>query len=354
MKKIFSFYGLVISLCSGVSHAVVKPDETVILLPTSGYINADNQWVIPVHGWIFEYEYDSLWRKASVNALLSSLQLGDVALDNELFKNRAWMFLVDNERWKKIAVTVNGKTFQCNRSKANGHFTGEAKLEAAGALQLQKPAWISYEVVLKSEDQRRFSGETQLLPPQGVSVVSDIDDTIKDSQVSDKKELLKNTFLKEFRAVQGMAGLYQQWQQQGAAFHYLSASPWQLYPSLAEFIRDYEFPRGDFHLRQFRIKDSSFYELFASPFEYKIQTIEGILHNYPQRKFVLVGDSTESDPEVYSYIARKYPNQIIKILIRNATHKNDLQDVESAFSGLDNDLWLIFDEPAELAQLQMK
>jgi phosphatidate phosphatase APP1 len=352
MKKVISLTSIVLSLWSCYSQeGTVKKDETVVLFPTSGYLDADGQWGIPLHGWIFEYETDSLWRQASVQLLLKSLQLNDEALDSELFKQRAWMFLVDNERGKKIPIAINGGSYKSDKSEPNGHFTGTAKLKVNNQQGAQKPQWISYQVELKEGDQRKFVGESQLLPPQGVSIISDIDDTIKDSHVADKKELLKNTFLKEFSAVQGLAGIYQQWQNQGSAFHYLSASPWQLYPSLAEFIRDSGFPKGDFYLRLFRIKDKSFYELFASPFEYKTNTIEGILNLYPQRKFVLVGDSTESDPQVYSFIAKNYPQQIIKILIRNAPQGHDLQEIESAFAGLNKELWQVFSQPEELSQL---
>jgi Ca-activated chloride channel family protein len=44
--------------------------------------------------------------------------------------------------------------------------------------------------VLAPGDPRSFVGEAQLVPPRGVSVVSDIDDTIKVSNVQDKKALL--------------------------------------------------------------------------------------------------------------------------------------------------------------------
>ncbi|WP_455212180.1 phosphatidate phosphatase App1 family protein [Kaarinaea lacus] len=353
MKKIFSFTSILLSLWSCVSQeGVVKKDETVILFPTSGHIDADNQWLLPLHGWIFEYEHDSLWRGGSVQVLLKSLQINDVALDSELFKQRAWMFLVDNERGKKLNIAVEGNSVQCGKSAPNGHFDCVAKFNTDAALDHKKPVWISYGVKLKNGDSRKFVGESQLLSPQGVSVISDIDDTIKDSHVANKKELLKNTFLKEFHAVQGMADVYQQWQAQGAAFHYLSSSPWQLYPALSDFIRDNEYPKGDFYLRLFRIKDKSFYELFASPFEYKTNTLEGIINRYPLRKYVLVGDSTESDAEVYSYIAKKYPQQIIKIFIRNVPDGNDLQEVESTFTGLDKDVWRIFNEPDELSQLK--
>lgn len=350
MKRIIGFSSMLVSLWScGAQHSAVKQDETVILFSTSGYLNSGQQWVVPLHGWIFEYEHDSLWREATVRVLLNSLELEDDEVQGEqLFRERGWLFLVDNERGKELRIDIRNNSVYSEKSKPNGHFVGEAQLPASGELAPQSPLWISYQVY--TGDQRRFVGESQLLPPEGVSIISDIDDTIKDSHVADKKALLANTFLKEFVAVDGMAGLYQQWQSQGAAFHYLSASPWQLYPALNDFIRDQGFPKGDFSLRYFRVKDRSFYELFASPFEYKTNAIEDIIRRYPQRKFALIGDSTESDPEVYAHIAKRYPNQVIRILIRNAAHK-DLQEFEPVFSGLSRDLWQVFEEPAELATI---
>ena len=43
-------------------------------------------------------------------------------------------------------------------------------------------------------------------------------------------QILSNTLLKEFQVVEGMQDLYQEWEKQGAAFHYVSSSPWQLQP----------------------------------------------------------------------------------------------------------------------------
>ena len=51
-----------------------------------------------------------------------------------------------------------------------------------------------------------------LVPPAGLSIISDIDDTIKESNVIHKRELMLNTFLREFVPVEGMSALYQRWQ----------------------------------------------------------------------------------------------------------------------------------------------
>ncbi|CAF3409392.1 unnamed protein product, partial [Rotaria sp. Silwood2] len=67
-----------------------------------------------------------------------------------------------------------------------------------------------------------------ILASQGVSVISDIDDTIKISKVLCIPSLLKHRFYDDFKPVNGMNELYQKWHQQKCQFHYVSASPWQL------------------------------------------------------------------------------------------------------------------------------
>ena len=98
--------------------------------------------------------------------------------------------------------------------------------------------------MLRRGDTRRFTGRVQLVEPQGRSVISDIDDTIKITGVGDPQAMLANTFLRPLRPVPGMATLYRQWADRGAVFHYVSASPWQLYAPLADFLAAEQFPAG--------------------------------------------------------------------------------------------------------------
>ena len=49
----------------------------------------------------------------------------------------------------------------------------------------------------------KASGYIQLIDPNGISVISDIDDTVKITNVADRRELLANTLLREFVAVRG-------------------------------------------------------------------------------------------------------------------------------------------------------
>ena len=184
--------------------------------------------------------------------------------------------------------------------------------------------WVDFRAVTKRGDDREFAGAVQLVARTGLSVVSDIDDTIKDSNVLDKRELALNTFVRDFRGVPGMSDLYQGWARGGAVvFHYVSGSPWQLLAPIVDFMERDRFPRGSFHLRRFRVKDSSGREFLENrTLEFKVDTIDRLMALLPDRRFVFVGDSGEKDPEVYADLAARCPRQVAAILIRDVTQED--------------------------------
>ena len=173
---------------------------------------------------------------------------------------------------------------------------------------------------------------------------------IKVTQVRNRHAILKNTFLRPFEPVPEMAAFYQNLARSNhAAFHYLSASPWQLYAPLSDFIRANGFPTGAFALKEFRWKNKTFLSLFADPEKYKRAVIEPLFKRFPHRRFVLIGDSGERDPEIYAALARKFPRQVERILIRDVTGEpRTAHRYEMVFRGLPPEHWQIFTSPADL------
>ncbi|KAF9135103.1 hypothetical protein BGW39_004735 [Mortierella sp. 14UC] len=161
------------------------------------------------------------------------------------------------------------------------------------------------------------NGIVNLVDPEGISVISDIDDTIKETDVvAGTRIILRNTFLKDMMDVPGMANVYKNWWKRGAAIHYVSNSPWQLIPSLLEFFHTHKFPPGSAHLR---LHDSVLKTYFMTPGENKRKSIREILLDFPDRKFILVGDSGEIDMEIYTEMAIQFPAQVFRIFIRDIT-----------------------------------
>ena len=142
-----------------------------------------------------------------------------------------------------------------------------------------------------------------------------------------------------------MPALYSRWAEQGAAFHYISNSPLPLMHAITAFLAAQSFPMGSVALKPFRWKDGTFLELFDAPEAHKQGVIEGVVESFEQRRFVLVGDTGERDPEIYAAVARKHPDRIAKIYLRDpqvgGTPGID-ERLATAYEGLPRELWVLF------------
>lgn len=340
----------------GGAESPIKSDEEVVFYPTYARQLEDSSWRLLIDGAIYEPERSSLRRAAALALLRRLLGLTPGESQSEIFEQRARAFLVDNERGKTISVRLGGKVYEAGASGANGHFTATLELDAATVERLRRAeadaaGWLGFQAVTRPADRRTFAGRVQLVGPVGRSVISDVDDTIKISHVQDRKALLAHTFLRPFEPVPGMAAAYRRWAEAGATFHYVSASPWQLYGPLEEFRRAEGFPAGSFHMKRFRLKDASALTLLGPQEQYKTEVIQRILADFPRRRFTLVGDSGEQDPEIYAAIARNHPAQIERILIRNAGGKGaEPARFQKAFEGVPVERWRVFERAEQLPQ----
>ena len=59
--------------------------------------------------------------------------------------------------------------------------------------------------------------------------------------------------------------------------------------------------------------------------EHKVTEISRLMKDFPERKFLLLGDSGEMDPEVYRKVHETFPEQIQEILIRDVVNAKELQ-----------------------------
>ena len=204
------------------------------------------------------------------------------------------------------------------------------------------------------------TAHTHFAGPEGWAVISDVDDTIKTTQTTNPIGILKTTFADEPQAVTGMAELYKIIHDQfdNPAWFYLSASPYNLYPFLHEFIGD-NFQPGTLILRDsswmFLGPGGLLHSLTQGTQAYKTERIDKIHRWFPKRKFILIGDSTQSDPESYGEMYRRYPGGWIRaIYIRKVTDVSNMEDKNKperfakAFEGVPAQVWRVFERPEEL------
>ncbi|KAJ3172610.1 hypothetical protein HDU88_005939 [Geranomyces variabilis] len=174
-------------------------------------------------------------------------------------------------------------------------------------------------VAFKTDDPELHSlASVELIGPDGVSLISDVDDTIKDSSVHEGRMAAMHAALfVEPKEVDGMADAYNFLRAKRVSLHYVSAAPFQLYPMLSAFLKASKFPSGSLNLRNVWEKEH------MSSRAYKHKVITRILQDFPDRKFILVGDSGEMDIETYAGLYAVAPERIVKIFIRDVnSHKH--------------------------------
>lgn len=280
-------------------------------------------------------------RVLAVAVLRRLLELEDEQLASEVFRRRAESFLFQRVAGRRVTITLGGRRFAAGQSDRSGHFRAELDLDeefVAGLAPPGRDRRLAYAAVLDDGDEDALpeppAGAVHLVDADGMSVISDIDDTVKVSNVANRRELLRNTLLREFAAVPGMPDAYRRWHEAGATFHYVSASPWQLSESLCTFLTAAGLPAGSMHLKLFRLKDSTPLGRLPSRKRSKRRTIEQIMGDFPQRRFLLVGDSGERDPEVYASVARRRPTQVAGILIRQVESRASRSKVRTRLERL--------------------
>ncbi|MGI9176597.1 MAG: phosphatidate phosphatase App1 family protein [Pirellulales bacterium] len=304
-------------------------------------------------------------RVLAVAVLRRLLDLDDEQMESEVFRRRAEVFLFRRVANQRIRITLGDRIIDAGLSDRSGHFQTLVDFDddfAATWSRLQATGcMIDYTATSMDSDGgdemvAASTGTIHLVPAEGTSVISDIDDTVKFTNVADRRELLRNTLVREFIPVDGMPEVYQRWQQSGAIFHYVSSSPWQLSDCLCRFLGAVGLPAGSMHLKLFRLKDSTPLGRLPSRKRGKRRTIERIMDDFPARRFVLVGDSGERDPEVYVSVARRRPEQVAGIIIREVPAKASRAKVHERLAKLARRLpsggITIFQTPDELADLQ--
>lgn len=317
-------------------------------------------WRVMAQGRVVRCWRENLQRRLVQRLLKRTLRMTDVELASPVFTERMHDFWVRPLRGKRVSVQISGTMFRLGkRSKGSGHF--QAPIDVHVDLVGDHGDETGHITVHSQARQLNGNGSTtvadaapvRLIPPCGTSVISDIDDTIKVSHVHSRSELLANTFLRPFAAVDGMSAAYQKWSQEGCEFHYVSSSPWQLFRPLHRFLDEHEFPDGSYHLRTFRLRDPTNLRMMLAGARSKRKAIRALLKWFPFRQFVLIGDSGERDSRLYAKLAHKHGHQIAQICIRKLPHDKGAaeQRIRKSLADLPPVKWRIFEHGEELGDL---
>lgn len=238
-------------------------------------------------------------------------------------KFRAMMALFDTDEVPGVRIFSEHEGATGSAwSDAEGYFA--LTIPHAGAMP-SATRWES--VTIETLDIVRGPTRTQvpiLAPGHGDhwGVISDIDDTILETGTTN--------FLKNWRrilvetaeervAVAGAADFYgsltDDHQVPHRPFFYVSTSPWNLYPLLTAFKAQNRLPRGPMFLTDFGLNGRK--KRSALTFAHKGQAIDRIVNSYPDRCFLLMGDSAQHDIDIYADAVARHPDSFAAVLIRD-------------------------------------
>ncbi len=149
-------------------------------------------------------------------------------------------------------------------------------------------------------------------------VLSDIDDTVMVTALPRPLLAAWNTFVLDEHAraaVPGMAVLYERLAtaNPGAPVFYLSTGAWNVAPTLTRFLSRHLYPAGPLLLTDWGPTPDRW---FRSGQAHKRDTLARLAREFPQIKWLLIGDDGQHDQEIYAEFAARHPDNVAAVAIR--------------------------------------
>ena len=247
------------------------------------------------------------------------------------------LFMVKPSKRAKVKLEWEGIWYD-TETEDDGFY----KFEVQPKQPLQS-GWYNIEVhLVYPDDSVKASGEFFIPYEYEYAFISDIDDTFLISHSSNLRKRLYVLLTKNARSRTPFEGVVNHYQLLAAtgvkentnrAFFFVSSSEWNLYDYIVEFARTYNLPKGIYLLNQMKL----FHQLWKTGqnnHATKFMRIARIIEAYPKQKFILLGDDSQEDPNIYSRIVQYFPGKIYCIYLRHV-HKSNWERVKQIAGSLD-------------------
>lgn len=216
---------------------------------------------------------------------------------------------------KSIFIETNGETFRIKTSKKGYFFE-----------ILPVSNFTGYKIYDESRNQLSVN---QIHPSYfknittPIEVISDIDDTVIHSHTASALKRIKTILFKRPKRrnkVLFSNALLDFFDENKFRIAYLSKSESNLFGLITAIFRFNEIPAGPLFLTPYL----KFKALFKpKKGQHKMDFLHVIISNLPDKQFILIGDDTQKDMDIYSEIVNIYNDQIIKVYIRQTTFSVD-------------------------------
>ena len=179
-----------------------------------------------------------------------------------------------------------------------------------------------HEVIMYVPGSRAVATSVYIVPEsQKLGVIMDVDDTVMVTMLPRPLVAAWNSFILDEHAripTPGMAVMTDRIRRShpNAPFMYLSTGAWNITPTLRRFLSRNGYPRGTFLLTDWGPTPDRW---FRSGTNHKVESLRCLAEEFPQMKWILVGDDGQRDPYIYNGFAVRYPDNVAAIVIRNLT-----------------------------------
>ncbi len=279
---------------------------------------------------------------ASGKAFVSGCLTEDKGMATPDIKNSMWQNMLSmikrysSDQLAGATVSLEiADTKQETITNDNGLFS--STLSSSVLKPNSQSQWIACKAVLKhsqtSDEEKVLSWGEVLIPGTNADfgVISDIDDTIIVSHSTKFLRKLRLMLLRNSRTRKPFPGIdaFYRALSKGVKknnsnpFFYISSSEWALYDLIDDFCSFNKLPKGVFLLRELKVSIWKIWKSGSGKHEHKFNKIDMLFKTYPNLSFVLIGDNGQQDTDIYTRIARRYPNRIKSIYIRTVKKVKD-------------------------------
>jgi len=228
---------------------------------------------------------------------------------------RAKEVKADDIKNKEIIANINGNLYK-SRGDSEGYFSFDINSSKAF-----KSGYIDIFLNIKG-NRDKAKAKAVILTKPAAGIISDFDDTLVVSNVTNKLKLGINTLFKNYKqrkAVKIMAKWFKEIlaknpKNSPSALFIISGSPQQLSKAVEGFLNYHNFPKHTLILKKAHGDKK---DPLTDQFAYKVQKIEKLIKLYPNIRWYMFGDSGEKDRKVYAYVKNKYPKNVLKYYIRD-------------------------------------
>ena len=231
------------------------------------------------------------------------------------------LFMVEPFRGVKVEMEWGGEVLE-TMTDEDGFFKFEWQ-----SPHVPDAGWHPIVVTMSTTRHAGTVGHGKVLVPHATqyAFISDVDDTFLISHSSNLRKRLYVLFTKNARTRRPFEGVVRHYQLLAHAntspetpnpFFYVSSSEWNLYDYILEFKRSYGMPEGVYLLSQMK-RWYEFLRTGQTRHSGKFMRIARVLKEFPHQKFILLGDDTQQDPEIYAKIVSGFTDRILCVYLRH-------------------------------------